>query len=584
MEDCSSRGLSLGLAAPRASPMRSMHHAMIWLLKRTHDSQRQLSKADATCRFRYWNEIEVLYNRYVGDNSVVCAQFENDTFPMPEIYARIDATRQLSRDIRNDEAAEETSRDLLPTLRQYQKAAVSWMLSREKPSAGHAYSLPLCVTFGEAVEKNLQAYDPYCAIFYTSPSVQLRSVGMDLSPVRGEILADEMGLGKTVDVIALVLSHRSASLRPRLLSTHSSRRFDGKGDDVVACICGSSEDHPMGLVQCEFCGTWHHQLCTGYGGDISTDTTTGTDGVWDFEMSEQIGIEATSAWSSGEFMCYHCQSHERPTFASRTTLIVSPEPIHAQWEHEVTRHTSAGALSVMRYPGVRALKTRLEAGGPSAEWQLLASPGLVLARYDVVLTTYEALGADLRHVPTTEGGDRRSSTRSQLKRYAFVGSPLVALQFWRVCMDEAQVGVENTRLQAALTLSRLSAENRWVVTGTPFSAHVSELFGYLRFLRISPYASREEDRPGQNLQLLEAEHNGQENLDSGFFRETVEHNFTRGAVGRVLDAATSSQYPPPTFFSHYLLHLTFLGGRNPYGSSSFSAALTPCCTLRSART
>eukprot|EP00644_Phytophthora_capsici_P002959 jgi/Phyca11/541456/estExt2_Genewise1Plus.C_PHYCAscaffold_70035 len=481
--------------------MRAMHHVMIWLLKRTHDSQSQSSKAGGTCRFRYWNEIEVLYNRFVGDNTTVCAKFENETFPMPEIYPRIDATRQLSRDVRNDEAVEEISEDFLPALRQYQKAAVSWMLSREKPSNGNAYSLPLCVTFGEAAGNNLQAYDPYCAVFYTASSVQLRSTGMDLSLVRGGILADEMGLGKTVELIALILSHRSSLSRPQLLSTHPRRYFDDKDDDVVACICGSSEDHPMGLVQCEFCGTWHHQLCTGYGNDIDSDTATGSNGVWDFEVSGQTGIETTSAWLSGGFMCYQCQSHERPTFASRTTLIVSPEPIHAQWEHEITRHTAAGSLSVLRYPGVRALRTRLETGGPSAEWQVLASPGLVLARYDVVLTTYEALGADLRHVPTTEGGDRRSSTRSQIKRYAFVGSPLVALKFWRACMDEAQVGVENTRLQAALTLSRLSAENRWVVTGTPFSSHVSELFGYLRFLRISPYTSQEEDIPGQNLQL-----------------------------------------------------------------------------------
>ncbi|KAK1937189.1 E3 ubiquitin-protein ligase SHPRH [Phytophthora citrophthora] len=528
MKDCSSRGLSLGLAVPHASPVRAMHHVMIWLLKRMHDSQ---SKVGVMCRFRYWSEIEVLYNRFVGDNTAVCAQFENETFPMPEIYARIDAARQLSRDIGDSE----TSRDLLPTLRQYQKAAVSWMLSREKPSGGNAYSLPLCVTFAEAAGNNLQAYDPYCAVFYTASSMQLRSAGMDLSSVQGGILADEMGLGKTVEVIALILSHRSFSLRPKLLSTHSTRPSNDEDDDVVACICGSSVDHPMGLVQCEFCGTWHHCLCTGYGGDVDLDATTGTTGVWGFEVSEKDEVTATSAWSSGGFMCYHCQSHERPSFASRTTLIVSPEPIHAQWEHEITRHTNTGALSVMRYPGVRALRNRLEAVGPSAEWQVLASPGLVLARYDIVLTTYEALGADLRHVPTSEGGDRRSSTRSQIKRYAFVGSPLVALKFWRVCMDEAQVGVENTRLQAALTLSRLSAENRWVVTGTPFSSHVSELFGYLRFLRISPYTSQEEDIPGQNLQLLQAEHNEKENLDSGFFRETVEHNFTRGAVRRVLD-------------------------------------------------
>ncbi|KAE9118800.1 hypothetical protein PF010_g8085 [Phytophthora fragariae] len=544
---CSSRGLLPGSAAPRATPMRAMHHVMIWLLKQTHDAERGLSEVEKSCSFRYWSEIELLCARCVGDSSAMCEQFQGRTFAMPEIYARIDAARQLRRDISEYEAAEAASTDLLPTLRPYQKAAVAWMLSREKTTSQQGCTLLLGVTFKEETARDVQAYDPFCAVFHTvgRPQVhqeQLRPIGMDLASVRGGILADEMGLGKTVEVIALVLSRRKPLSRPQLLSMHSCVETDEDTDvtdDTVACICGSSENHPMGFVQCEFCGTWHHQLCTGYmvhasGEGSESSSATSLDGIWDFESSDSAESGATSTWSSGGFMCYHCQSQERPSFATRTTLIVSPEPIHAQWEHEFSRHVREGALSVMRYPGVRALRTRLEGTGPSAEWQVLASPGLVLARYDVVLTTYEALGADLRHVPTTEGEDRRSSTRSQRKRYAFVGSPLVALRFWRVCMDEAQVGVENTRLQAALTLARLSADNRWVVTGTPFSSRVSELFGYLRFLRISPYASMQVET-SQNLQLLQAENDEQEGADLCFFRESIERNFAEGAIDRVLD-------------------------------------------------
>ncbi|KAL4166838.1 hypothetical protein KRP22_014090 [Phytophthora ramorum] len=550
VESCSSRSLAPVQASPRATPMRAMHHVMIWLLKKIHDTQRGLSEEEITCRYRYWNEIEVLYDRFVGPNKAACAQFEGQTFAMPEIYARIDAAGQLRRNISAFEQVEACSTDLLPTLRVYQKVAVSWMLARENPSTQQAGTLPVCVTFSKAVAGQLKAYDPYCAAFHPEPSAfplqleQLRPEVLDLSAVRGGILADEMGLGKTVEVIALVLSHRRPSMRAQLLSYHSPSRRDDDGvhqddeNDEMACICGSSDNHPLGLVQCEFCGTWHHQICTGYEIDESgsdsesiTAPSGSSRGLWDFDT-----VRSNKSWSSGGFMCYHCQSNERPSFASRTTLIVSPEPIHAQWENELSRHVRGGALSVMRYPGVRTLKTRLEEGGPSAAWQVLASPGLVLARYDVVLTTYEALAADLRHVPTTEGGDRRSSTRSQSKRYAFVSSPLVALNFWRVCMDEAQVGVENTRLQAALTLSRLSASNRWVVTGTPFSSRVSELFGYLRFLRIPPYTSPQtEDTSEVNLQRVQAEHDERESLDLGFFRESVEHNFVQGAVDRVLD-------------------------------------------------
>ncbi|GMF10220.1 unnamed protein product [Phytophthora lilii] len=546
METCIAQGWTPTVAAPRAAPMRAMHHVMIWLLKKTHDAQGD----ELMCKFRYWKEIEVMYDRFVGDNSCECSKFKDDTFAMPEIYAYIDAERQLTRDFGEYEAIESNSSGLLPTLRRYQKAAVSWMLSRENPSRHCDRTLPLCITFSEAINSVLQAYDPFCAVFHATSSSdtllleQFRPVRQDFSSIRGGILADEMGLGKTVEVIALVLNHRSVLLKPRLLSTHTLRgnqddnEGDGVQDDVIACICGSPDNHPMGLVQCAFCGTWHHQLCTGYvTGDDSEQSSISSNShnVWDFETCESISAEEESKWTTIGFMCYHCQSHERPSFSCRTTLVVSPEPIHAQWEREISRHVSAGALSVMRYPGVRAVRARLESVGPSAEWQVLASPGLVLSRYDVVLTTYEALGADLRHVPTPEGGNRRSSTRSQHKRYAFVSSPLVALHFWRVCMDEAQVGVENTRLQAALTLSRLSADNRWVVTGTPFSSHVSELFGYLRFLRIPPYTSSASHQSEDNLQLLQSEHNERESVDLGFFRESVEHSFIRGAIERVLE-------------------------------------------------
>ncbi|RLN52961.1 hypothetical protein BBJ29_009362 [Phytophthora kernoviae] len=313
MASCSSRGLVPVLAAPRANPVRPMHHVMIWLLKQMHDAHSEHPDAEAPCTFRYWNEVDVLYSRFVGDNTAACAKFENQTFDMPEIYARIDAIRQLACDTNAYEAIESASTDLLPTLRTYQKAAVSWMLSREESVLQQGPVLPLCVTFSGSSAKNLQAYDPFCAAFHAVPSgaetfrhtqKQLRPVVLDLSAVRGGILADEMGLGKTVEVIALMLSHRRPSLRPQLLSIHNKEDEGGKAlrGDVMSCICGSEDDHPMG------------------------------------------------------------------------------QPIHAQWEHELSRHVRIGALSVIRYPGVRVLRTRLEGTGPSAEWQVLASPGLVLSR------------------------------------------------------------------------------------------------------------------------------------------------------------------------------------------------------------
>jgi hypothetical protein len=64
---------------------------------------------------------------------------------------------------------------------------------------------------------------------------------------------------------------------------------------------------------------------------------------------------------------------------------------------------------------------------------------------------------------------RRSSTQQKVIEYAFVRSPLVAFEFWRICTDEAQVGVENATLKPALMTSELVSQNQLIVTGTPFA-------------------------------------------------------------------------------------------------------------------
>eukprot|EP00961_Rhodomonas_salina_P229567 3102552-Rhodomonas_salina.1 len=52
---------------------------------------------------------------------------------------------------------------------------------------------------------------------------------------------------------------------------------------------------------------------------------------------------------------------------------------------------------------------------------------------DIVLTTYEALRADVYH----DGGTPR--TLRNRKRYRVEVSPLLRLRWWRVCLDEAQM-------------------------------------------------------------------------------------------------------------------------------------------------
>ncbi|KAF1325119.1 E3 ubiquitin-protein ligase shprh, partial [Globisporangium splendens] len=499
---------------------RSMHHVMIWLLRNARCINGQ-------CEYPYWQEIDVLYEQFVGSaipgND---APLPSVSFDIHEMCARINSSRQLQRDITLFEDARMNGggASLLPTLRPYQKAAVSWMLSREKPMT--TPSTNKLKTFAEfplgdgtqGCGKEAVAYDPFCGLFRGRNSHKedelMQPAHLDLSCVRGGILADEMGLGKTVEVITLVLCNPWPAACPALLSSHvaPSEASDAEAEpssDTYDCICGSTEDHESGWVQCTFCQTWHHQVCSGF--SVMEDS----DGrLPDFIESDNHAAE--NEYGPESFMCFHCQVTENPQFGCKTTLIVSPESIHDQWETELKRHVKPGALKLLRYPGVKALRARLSSlRGPSEQWQILANGGLTLASYDVVLTTYEALSSDLYHLPTEMTHARRSSTRQKRKRYAFVASPLIFLKFWRVCMDEAQVGVENAQLQAALTVAKLNTEMKWVVTGTPFSTQVGDLYGCFKFLCLRPF---DNEFTGATL-----------------FQEVIEKCFSKGAIDRVLD-------------------------------------------------
>ncbi|KXH28143.1 SNF2 family domain-containing protein [Colletotrichum simmondsii] len=152
------------------------------------------------------------------------------------------------------------------------------------------------------------------------------------------------------------------------------------------------------------------------------------------------------------------------------TLIVTPESLRNQWIAELARH--APHLRVKFYPGRKNVSF-------DTEDHLRAD----LASYDVVITTYPVLSAEVHFALKPPDRSRR-----QERKYDRLVSPLTRISWWRVCLDEAQM-IEGGVSGAAIVARVLPRVNVWGVTGTPVKNDVKDLHGLLSFLRYEPYAS-----------------------------------------------------------------------------------------------
>lgn len=159
---------------------------------------------------------------------------------------------------------------------------------------------------------------------------------------------------------------------------------------------------------------------------------------------------------------------------SRATLIITPPAILEQWKQELQQH--APSLSVHHYTGIK------RAGGIKREKET-TDEMLVneLAEFDVVLTTYNVISAEIHYAGAVPTRSLRHEKRFEQRK-----TPLVRISWWRVCLDEAQM-VESGVSHAAQVARLIPRENAWAITGTPLRKNIDDLFGLLLFLHYGPY-------------------------------------------------------------------------------------------------
>ncbi|XP_072545423.1 E3 ubiquitin-protein ligase SHPRH [Salminus brasiliensis] len=255
-----------------------------------------------------------------------------------------------------------------------------------------------------------------------------------------EPIEDDVSLQSENPESDLVQSSQSAPSPPTIASVVPFNTPDYRFE----CICGE-----LGLVdykarvQCMNCLLWQHAECVNY---------------------KEENLETTP------FYCPHCLVAMTPV-PTGATLIISPSSICHQWVEEINRHIRSASLRVLVYQGVKR--------------HGFIQPH-VLAEQDVVITTYDVLRTELNYVDLPHSNSKDGRRFRNQKRYMAVPSPLVAVEWWRVCLDEAQM-VECTTAKAAEMALRLTSINRWCVSGTPVQRGLEDLYGLVLFLGVDPY-------------------------------------------------------------------------------------------------
>ena len=148
-----------------------------------------------------------------------------------------------------------------------------------------------------------------------------------------------------------------------------------------------------------------------------------------------------------------------------TTLVVAPMSLLAQWESEAAKASMPGTLKTLVYYGsdkaANLQNLCCEANAASA-------PRLIITSYGIVLSEFSSV--------VSRGGDRGSH------------GGLFSLNFFRVILDEAHL-IKNRQSKTAKACYEISAQHRWVLTGTPIVNRLEDLFSLVRFLRVEPWSN-----------------------------------------------------------------------------------------------
>ena len=151
-----------------------------------------------------------------------------------------------------------------------------------------------------------------------------------------------------------------------------------------------------------------------------------------------------------------------PSTANKCTLIVCPVSVMANWTQQVQEHVQEGVLQLRLYHG----KDRHQVLDQVLEGQV-----------DILLVSYHTLAADFGINFLTP---QKKAVRKKSKRQT-----IFDICFHRIVLDEAHT-IRNSNKTFFKSVSKIQADRKLALTGTPFINRAEDVFSLLSFVGMEP--------------------------------------------------------------------------------------------------
>ena len=308
------------------------------------------------------------------------------------------------------------------------------------------------------------------------------------------------------------------------------------------CLCGRRYEKKgdLGWVQCGTCSRWQHVRCFGF--SDAKEARSQKSFMCLACSCIRYGSSSTST-SGKEERIEDIAVDDNGRIRSNATLIIMPSTLIAQWRSEVAKHiagsfnlfdslSTSTSTSTSTSSNIATLDdiNRSAAGCAlrvfvfdGCEEATLRSKGLsfsdvdprnLATKYDVIIMSLKTLTRDFHKTQIKEGVEPRvlrarksrasidvtaavavadardeTDTEKAKKMYVSFPPPIMCIRFAMVVVDETQK-IESEGMPQGLSLcTRIAADRRLCVTGTPLGHNrLSDLHSLCQFLQLPPYA------------------------------------------------------------------------------------------------